>query len=79
MHVLLKGLLDLKEEKGRLRKAINKIAKELEASNKKLGNKGFLEKAPSDIVEKVREKAEAMKAKMDKLIKNLEFFEAMDD
>jgi valyl-tRNA synthetase len=79
IHVLLKGLLDLDEEKKRLKKEIKKIQKDMEASNKKLSNQGFLEKAPQEIINKVRGKVESMEIKLEKLEKNLEFFEAIND
>lgn len=79
VHVLLKGLIDFEEEKKRLIKEIKKIEKEMEASTKKLSNKGFLDKAPDEIVEKVREKVATMNEKIDKLTKNLNFFEAIND
>ncbi len=79
VHVLLKGLLDFDEEKKRLRKEINKIKKDIAASRKKLSNKNFLEKAPADIVEKVKEKVETMTAMLEKLNQNLIFFEKAND
>ena len=79
VHVLLKGLLDFDEEKKRLRKEIKKIQKDMVVSEKKLSNKGFLEKAPGEIVDKVREKVEFMSIKLEKLEKNLAFFEAIND
>ena len=79
IHVLLKGLLDFEEERRRLKKEIKKIEKEVEASNKKLSNKGFLDKAPNEIISKVREKVEILSQKMDKLSHNLSFFEAIND
>ena len=50
-------ILDFEEEKNRLRKAIQKIEKDMNASNKKLSNPAFLKKAPAEIVEEVRERA----------------------
>ena len=79
VHVLLKGLLDFQEEKKRLTKEILKLQKEMKTTDTKLANKEFLEKAPEDIVEKVREKAEALKVKMEKLNQNLRFFESAHD
>ncbi|MFC1867721.1 valine--tRNA ligase [Thermodesulfobacteriota bacterium] len=79
VHVLLKGLLDFDEEKKRLRKEIMKIQKDMNVSDKKLSNKGFLDKAPSDVVDKVREKVKSMRAKLEKLENNLSFFEAIND
>ncbi len=79
VHVLLKGLLDFDEEKRRIKKEIEKLRKDMEAAEKKLSNRGFLEKAPDDIVEKVRERVESMKNKMEKMENNLKFFTDIDD
>jgi valyl-tRNA synthetase len=79
VHVLLKGLLDFEEERKRLRKEITKLEKDIGISNKKLSNKGFLEKAPAEIVAEVREKVDKLSTKMEKLNQNLSFFEAIRD
>jgi valyl-tRNA synthetase len=77
IHVLLKGILDFREERKRLEKQIEKIEKDMEVSNRKLSNKGFLKKAPAEIVDEVREKVEAMILKLEKLNQNLRFFETI--
>jgi valyl-tRNA synthetase len=79
VHVLLKGIMDLDEEKKRLKKEIKALSKEMEASAKKLSSKGFLEKAPEEIVAGVRDKFETMKAKLERFEKNLRFFESIND
>jgi valyl-tRNA synthetase len=79
VHVLLKGLLDFEEEKKRLRKEIEKIEKEVETAGRKLSNRGFLEKAPSEIVEEVKRKVEDLSARLEKLNQNLSFFETVGD
>ena len=79
VHVLLEGLIDFGEEKKRIGKAINKIEKEMAASNKKLSNKGFLQKAPTEIVADVKTKFEDLSAKLSKLKQNLSFLETIDD
>jgi valyl-tRNA synthetase len=78
VHVLLKGLVDFEDEKKRIKKSIKKIEKELEIPNKKLANSGFVEKAPSEIVDQVKEKAEKLSARLSKLNQNLAFFEEID-
>lgn len=78
IHVLLKGLLDFGEERKRLRKEIAKVEKEMAAAERKLGNRGFLEKAPAEIVAEVRERVEGFKQRLEKLTRNLEFFEEDD-
>jgi valyl-tRNA synthetase len=79
IHVLLKGIIDFEEEKKRIRKEIAKIRKDMEGDARKLSSSAFLENAPPDIVEKVQEKVQSMKIKLDKLDKNLKFFEAIND
>ena len=79
IHVLLKGIIDFEEERKRIRKEIAKIRKDMEVDDRKLSSSAFLENAPSDIVEKVKEKVQSLKVKLDKLDKNLKFFEAIHD
>ena len=79
IHILLKGIIDFDEEKGRIKKEIAKVKKEIEGSEKKLSNKGFLEQAPEDVVEKVKEKVSALQTQLNKLEGNLSFFEGIDD
>ena len=79
IHVLLKGILDFSEERKRLRKEIKKIEKDMEISTKKLSKREFVEKAPPQIVDQVRTKAEAMRLKLEKLNQNLNFFETIKE
>lgn len=79
VHVLLKGILDFEEEKRRLRKEIKKIQKDIDDGNKKISNKKFIEKAPTEIVDKVKEKVETMNLKLDKLNQNLNLIESIND
>jgi valyl-tRNA synthetase len=76
---LLKGILDFSEERKRLRKEIKKIEKDMEISTRKLSKREFVEKAPSEIVDQVRAKAEAMRLKLEKLNQNLNFFESIKE
>ena len=71
VHVLLKGLINYDDEKKRIYKGIKKIEKEMEISQKKLANRDFLNQAPPDIVENVKQKAQRMSMKLDKLNQNL--------
>jgi valyl-tRNA synthetase len=66
IFVSLKGIIDFELEQGRLNKEIGKITKELEGIKKKLSNEDFLQKAPQDVVQKVREKGEKLGEKRDK-------------
>ena len=58
--------------------AILKQDKEIQTFDKKLSNRSFVEKAPPDIVEEVKEKREAATLKREKLLQNLHVFEEMD-
>jgi valyl-tRNA synthetase len=75
-HVILKGLLDFEEEKKRLRKEIGKVEKDLEMLDRKLSNPQFREKAAAEIIEEVQEKKEALGLRLEKLSRNLAFFES---
>jgi valyl-tRNA synthetase len=77
VHVLLKGLIDVKEEKRRLTKETEKIIKELDGLRKKLANQAFLEKAPDEVVEEVRERVEGLTQRMGKVNQNLQILESM--
>jgi valyl-tRNA synthetase len=75
----LKGCFDFEEEKKRIRKEIKKIEKDYEISRGKLSNPQFMERAPEEIIESVREKVESMNQQLEKLNRNLRyFFESLD-
>jgi valyl-tRNA synthetase len=78
IHILLKGVIDVKEEKARINKEIAKIKKEMDVSEKKLSSSGFLENAPADVVEKVKEKVALSTTQLNKLMESLAFFEGID-
>ena len=52
----LKGLIDVDKETARLTKELEKLDKEISRLAKKLGNEGFLAKAPADVVAGEKEK-----------------------
>ena len=72
IFVSLEGIIDFAKEAGRLEKEINKLTKELSAVSNKLSNENFLNKAPADVVEKVKEKNMALLEKQQKLQANLQ-------
>jgi len=79
VHVVLKGLLDFDEEKKRLQKEIAKKDKDIDLMAKKLSNKGFIEKASPDVVSEVKERHESLSLGREKLLKNLHFFESINE
>jgi len=72
IFVSLEGIIDFAKEAARLEKEIKKLTKELSAVANKLSNENFLNKAPADVVEKVKEKNMALLEKQQKLQANLE-------
>jgi valyl-tRNA synthetase len=67
VYVLLEDVLDFKSEAARLQKEITKLEKELSITNRKLSNEDFLTRAPAQVVEKEREKAERLGEKLEKM------------
>ncbi len=72
IFVSLEGIIDFTKESNRLEKEIKKLAAELGTVAKKLGNEGFLGKAPADVIEKVRQKQSALMEKQQKIQTNLD-------
>jgi valyl-tRNA synthetase len=72
IFVSLKGIIDIALEQARLEKEIARIVKELEGLGKKLTNEDFLQKAPQEVVQKVREKGDGLAEKKSRLQENLE-------
>ena len=71
IFVPLEGIIDFSKEAQRLEKEISKLTKELTVVSKKLGNKNFLDKAPKDVVDKVKAKHAGLQEKQQKLQSNL--------
>ncbi len=72
LYVDLEGIIDFDKEVARLEKSIAKLNKEIEGISKKLGNEGFISKAPLDVVDKVKNQQAEAQAKLDKYLQNLE-------
>jgi valyl-tRNA synthetase len=74
IYVQLKGLIDTNTEKERLQKELDKIEKEIVRLIKKLSNEGFVAKAPSEVIDKEREKKskyEQVKAQLQSQLSSL--------
>jgi valyl-tRNA synthetase len=75
IFVAMEGIVDIDQERQRLKKEINKIRVELQTVSKKLNNEDFLSKAPAAVVEKARSRHQALDEKQQKLQANLEKIE----
>ena len=64
VYLPLKGLIDVEKETARLQKEIDDMHKEIKRSEGKLNNKGFLAKAPEEVVAKEKAKEEEYKKKL---------------
>jgi len=71
IYLPLKGLIDLDKEIARLEKEVDNLDRELGKLAGKLGNPGFLAKAPADVVEKEKAKGEEYKIKKQALLERL--------
>ncbi len=56
VYLLLKGLVDIEKETGRLKKELDNLNKEIKRLEGKLNNQGFIAKAPQEVVEKEKAK-----------------------
>ncbi len=72
VHVPLEGMIDLDQERRRLRKEIEQKEGFLASVERKLQNKQFVEKAPEEVVERERQKKRDATAELERLRANLE-------
>lgn len=68
----MSGLFDPAKELERLQKQRMKTEKELEGLEKRLQNESFIQKAPENVVEEVRTKAEQTKAQLSQIDEKIE-------
>lgn len=71
IYIPLEELLDIEKEIERLEREKERLEKELERVNGKLSNKGFVEKAPAEVVEAEREKLRKYQDMMEKVQERL--------
>jgi valyl-tRNA synthetase len=67
LFVPLEGAVDIDAELARLEKELAKVSKEIEIVNRKLANEDFVAKAPVQVVEKERQKADGLGEKLTKM------------
>lgn len=75
--VSLEGVIDFDKEIKRLEKELEKNTKELLGVQKRLNNDSFLEKAPDQVIEKVKAQHADLEEKENKLKENLERIQKM--
>lgn len=71
IYIPMGELVDTDKEKERLSKEIDSVKFEINRSEKMLANKGFVEKAPKELIEKEKEKFKKNKALLERLEKEL--------
>ena len=79
IFVSLEGIIDFGKETLRLEKEINKLGAELSKVAKKLENESFLSKAPADVIEKVKQKQDALLEKQQKIQTNLDKIKEVEE
>jgi valyl-tRNA synthetase len=79
MEVLvpMSGLIDKAAEIARLEKEIQKLDKDIQRLQGKLGNTGFLDKAPPEVVAKEQEKLDAQRTAMATLSEQIQSIKAL--
>ncbi|MCD7874039.1 MAG: class I tRNA ligase family protein, partial [Acidaminococcaceae bacterium] len=73
VYLPLAGLIDVEKETQRLNKELENMDKEIKRVTGKLNNAGFLAKAPADVVEKEKAKAEELSGKMEAVKERLAY------
>lgn len=63
----LNEVIDFTAESDRLKKEITKVEKEISKISGKLNNKGFLEKAPNEVIEENKSRLQDEQSKLEKL------------
>jgi valyl-tRNA synthetase len=66
LYLSLEGLIDMEAEREKLNKQIEKLQKEFDGIERKLGNESFISRAKPEVVEKEKEKYNEVKEKLDK-------------
>ena len=75
IFIPLEGLIDLKKEREKIRKEINRLHGFIKGIDGKLSNSGFVDNAPEAVVEKERQKKADAETNLEKLTAQLDEFE----
>ena len=77
VYLPLAGLIDVEKETARLNKELAAIDKELSRVEGKLGNAGFLAKAPEAVIVKEKAKAEELNGKKAAINERLAYLQTL--
>ncbi|MDD4320149.1 MAG: valine--tRNA ligase [Acidaminococcaceae bacterium] len=77
VYLPLKGLIDVEKESARLNKELETLSKEIKRIEGKLGNAGFLAKAPAEVVAKEKVKSGEIGQKMMAINERLEYLKTL--
>ena len=72
LYVPLEGVIDIDKEIARLEKDLKAASKELDRAEGKLNNQNFLSRAPQEVIEKEKGKAEEAKTRKEGILQRLE-------
>jgi valyl-tRNA synthetase len=68
----LEGVIDFTAERARLGKELEKTDKDIAGIDSRLGNPGFVAKAPEEVIEEAKERKETLSARRAKIVEALE-------
>jgi valyl-tRNA synthetase len=71
VYIPLEGIIDVNIERSRLQKEVDRLTGQVEAIDKKLGNRDFVAKAPSQVIEKENAKRDNFRRTIEKLSESL--------
>ncbi len=77
VYLPLKGLIDVEKENARLKKELETLSKEIKRIEGKLGNAGFLAKAPAEVIAKEKIKSGEIGQKMAAINERLEYLKTL--
>ncbi|MEX0912785.1 MAG: class I tRNA ligase family protein, partial [Gemmatimonadota bacterium] len=75
VFIPLAGVIDLEKEVARLRAELDRIAGQVEATEKRLANEAFVSRAPAEVVQREREKLASFAEQRDKLTRSVQVLE----
>ena len=67
----LAGVIDIERELGRLREELERVESLLRSTEQRLANEQFTSKAPADVVDREREKAESFREQRERLARKI--------